>query len=430
MADALGKFMAAIRSVESGGDYNAQSPWNPGYGRATGAYQFLDSTWGNYKGYKRAMDAPREVQDERARQMMAGYYKQFGSWQLVAVAWHGGPGAAQKAQRDPNYIKTIRDTNVSTYQYVQMVMGRMGKSGSVESPKPKSRRDENDSRPWSVPRNLAGKSGKIVVNEKLLLSMTKRMTEHLAITESVYHTCRDAADNLGRVRVGDAAKTAKVRHALEEALEDWEGVRRLPPLLSRDIGYLIEARQRALRADDDHNKHQRGTIERIIASMNKGHSKLVRSHVRDRLRDLFRPDTPHQHKGGDHKPTEKLSNVNVHGKWGGAESVFDQFITPFLAKLGLTNISSEKRDYDSVDDPNRVSDHFDGSKRAYAIDYLTNSGRDEAEKLAKAMGIQGWRPDTVQNFVVKIDGAQFRVQIIWGAAVDHGNHVHVGLRRI
>lgn len=124
----LGDFMAAIRSVESGGNYRAQGPTTR-YGRATGAYQFLDSTWNGYGGYRSARDAPSHVQDERAAQLMMAYYRQFGDWQLVAVAWHAGPGAAQRAQRDRAYLNRLSDGNMTTARYVQAVMGTMANGG-------------------------------------------------------------------------------------------------------------------------------------------------------------------------------------------------------------------------------------------------------------------------------------------------------------
>lgn len=125
----IDQFMAAIRAVESGGNYKAMGPDNgPGLGRATGAYQFLDSTWGNYKGYRRAMDAPPEIQDERARQLMQQYYNQFGSWELVAVAWHAGPGSAQKVkngQATPGSFKDVA-AGSNTAVYLERVFGALG----------------------------------------------------------------------------------------------------------------------------------------------------------------------------------------------------------------------------------------------------------------------------------------------------------------
>lgn len=49
-----------IRQCESGGNYRAQNR----HSTASGAFQDLDSTWGHFRGYSRAMYAPRNVQDE------------------------------------------------------------------------------------------------------------------------------------------------------------------------------------------------------------------------------------------------------------------------------------------------------------------------------------------------------------------------------
>lgn len=67
-----------IRSCESGPngyathgealdyDYANTNPTST----ASGAWQFLDSTWNGYRGYARAVDAPRSVQDAYARRYM------------------------------------------------------------------------------------------------------------------------------------------------------------------------------------------------------------------------------------------------------------------------------------------------------------------------------------------------------------------------
>jgi D-alanyl-D-alanine carboxypeptidase/Transglycosylase-like domain len=59
--------LATIRTVESGNDYGAINKGGSGNSNwATGAYQFLDSTWANYGGYGKAYLAPHDVQDTRA----------------------------------------------------------------------------------------------------------------------------------------------------------------------------------------------------------------------------------------------------------------------------------------------------------------------------------------------------------------------------
>lgn len=102
----LDRFMVALRDVESSGNYQAigaPTPW----GTAKGAYQYLDSTWDNYKGYATAADAPPEIQDEKARADMQRYYDEYGSWDNVAAAWYSGPGGNWQSSEVQEYVGKV-----------------------------------------------------------------------------------------------------------------------------------------------------------------------------------------------------------------------------------------------------------------------------------------------------------------------------------
>ena len=79
--------LAAIRSIESGGDYEAEAPGST----ASGAYQFIDATWAGYGGYPRASDAPPAVQDRKAAESVAAILDQHdGDVSAVPVVWYLG----------------------------------------------------------------------------------------------------------------------------------------------------------------------------------------------------------------------------------------------------------------------------------------------------------------------------------------------------
>ena len=77
-----GGFLACVRAHESGGNYRAENPIST----ASGAYQFLDSTWrtmsarAGHSGWGHAADAPPHVQDAVA------VYTVNSGW---ASAWNG-----------------------------------------------------------------------------------------------------------------------------------------------------------------------------------------------------------------------------------------------------------------------------------------------------------------------------------------------------
>ena len=78
--------LATIRTLESGGNYQAQARGST----ASGAYQFIDGTWNGYGGYSRAADAPPEVQDAKAAEMVLDVLERFGDVSAVPVIWYIG----------------------------------------------------------------------------------------------------------------------------------------------------------------------------------------------------------------------------------------------------------------------------------------------------------------------------------------------------
>lgn len=115
--------MNGVRTEESGGRYDTP----PNRAGASGGYQFIDSTWGNYGGYAKAYLAPPAIQDQRARQLMTAYYQKFGDWNSVAQAWLGGPGSVGKH---------VSDGNITTDAYAVKVLGYAGMGGGSGAPAP------------------------------------------------------------------------------------------------------------------------------------------------------------------------------------------------------------------------------------------------------------------------------------------------------
>jgi hypothetical protein len=114
--------------------------------------------------------------------------------------------------------------------------------------------------------------------------------------------------------------------------------------------------------------------------------------------------------------------------WAGTKGIFDRFVTPFMADRGLT-VGSQKRTpaENAAAGGSHSSDHLTTSTRSYAIDYPTANGLGLAKDLADAFGITGWQANSFQPFTITIAGRRFRVQILWGALIGHGDHIHVGI---
>ena len=81
----LNDILVTIRLVESGNNYAI----GKNRGGASGAYQYIDSTWGNYKGFPSAYLAPPWVQDEKALAVVKAILATWhGDVSMVPVIWY------------------------------------------------------------------------------------------------------------------------------------------------------------------------------------------------------------------------------------------------------------------------------------------------------------------------------------------------------
>lgn len=100
--------LQSIQACESGGDYTAVNPTSG----ASGAYQFLDSTWATLaaaQGYASAADAPASVQDAAAQEL----YAQEGTtpWEASQSCWSDAASVA--AMSTSTSSTTVSDAAVA-----------------------------------------------------------------------------------------------------------------------------------------------------------------------------------------------------------------------------------------------------------------------------------------------------------------------------
>ena len=92
----LAVILDTIRTIESGSDY--MIPKNQG--GASGAYQYIDSTWNSYEGYASAYLAPPEIQDARAATDVQAVLATYGDVAYVPIIWYWPIAATDPSQLD------------------------------------------------------------------------------------------------------------------------------------------------------------------------------------------------------------------------------------------------------------------------------------------------------------------------------------------
>lgn len=135
IANDMGVILLTIRTLESGGNYQAINRGDGQGDIASGAYQFVTSTWNNYGGYKDAYLAPVATQDNKAREYVTTILSSYGNrlvnipygWYYPAVFRNPALLDQVPAAGEGNQL-TIRQYGekwVSTYSSIyQQVMGK------------------------------------------------------------------------------------------------------------------------------------------------------------------------------------------------------------------------------------------------------------------------------------------------------------------
>lgn len=126
LPDQIGYILATIRHVESRGIYDLP----PNRGRASGAYQYITSTWANHAGHPHAYLAPPWVQDERAAADVLSILARFGNdVSMIPVIWYFPAAVADPALLDTvpkpeaGNVLTIREYQRRWLQVFAFVSG-------------------------------------------------------------------------------------------------------------------------------------------------------------------------------------------------------------------------------------------------------------------------------------------------------------------
>lgn len=123
----LEPILATIRQMESGNDYQAQAAG----ASASGAYQIVNGTWDGYGGYSRARDAPPEVQDAKAAEMVKAILDTYRDVSYVPVGWYL-PSALDDGPGGWNFVPMPEAGNTLTIaQYQQKWLAEYQRQGST-----------------------------------------------------------------------------------------------------------------------------------------------------------------------------------------------------------------------------------------------------------------------------------------------------------
>ena len=127
----LEAYLYGLRMVESGGNYKAKS----GISSAAGAYQYIKSSWNNYRGYVTADLAPSTVQDARASSDATNALTTHSGWTWENVAALHLTGSFTQSNDKSKWDVHPGKGNPSIKDYVAKVIAKMNSySGGGSTP--------------------------------------------------------------------------------------------------------------------------------------------------------------------------------------------------------------------------------------------------------------------------------------------------------
>jgi hypothetical protein len=136
MIDNITNAAAAIRSVESSGDYQRQQRVrvNGQVDNKVGAYGLLESrfrTLATDLGYANANWRDRKMQDMIAKEKLTRDYKALGSWDLAVVAFRYGQPVAQQFKQKG--YSAPKDVELAGYPEISNYMRTIEANGSARN---------------------------------------------------------------------------------------------------------------------------------------------------------------------------------------------------------------------------------------------------------------------------------------------------------
>jgi DNA-binding transcriptional MerR regulator len=204
-ADATEQILATIRKRESGGNYQAQAKGSS----ASGAYQFIDSTWqsltkktGVGTEYAKAKDAPKEIQDAIAKAHVEGILKQAGGdVSKVPLAWYTGNIQGKMSDK-----ALAANNGLTAEKYQEKWLADFNKTGGANKIAGPTGKYESSVADVKPEKTLPAKESTMANQAKTVEDgQTATYDRMIELLEKQTRLATESNDNLGRIRQNTAA---------------------------------------------------------------------------------------------------------------------------------------------------------------------------------------------------------------------------------